>query len=78
MTEIEQLAVDAGLITTEYNGFDRIQLKAAEIKFAKLVAKRCAYLVNDYQRTTGYTDYARMLCKTFDIEFKEEDFWGKQ
>lgn len=45
-------------------------------EFAKLVAHECAYLVNDYQRKTGYTDHARMLCNKFNIEYKEQDFWG--
>lgn len=45
-------------------------------KFAELIVKKCAYLVNDYQRTTGYTDHAKMLCREFDIEYKDEDYYG--
>jgi hypothetical protein len=45
-------------------------------KFAELLVKKCAYLVNDYQRTTGYTDYAKMLCREFNIPFKDEDYFG--
>lgn len=46
-------------------------------KFAELLIKECAYKVNDYQRTTGYTDYAKMLCREFGVEFKEEDYFGE-
>lgn len=45
-------------------------------RFAELIVKECAYLVNDYQRTTGYTDHAKMLCREFDIEYKDEDYYG--
>ena len=45
-------------------------------KFAELIVKECAYLVNHQQRTTGYTAHAKMLCEEFGIEFKEEDFFG--
>lgn len=45
-------------------------------KLAEVLVKKCAYLVNDYQRTTGYTDHAKMLCKEFGIEFKDEDYYG--
>lgn len=45
-------------------------------KFAELVVKECAYLVNHQQRTTGYTTHAKMLCEEFGIEFKQEDYFG--
>ncbi len=45
-------------------------------KFAELIVKKCAYLVNHQQRTTGYTTHARMLCEEFGIEFKDEDYFG--
>ena len=45
-------------------------------KFAELIVKECAYLVNDYQRTKGYTNHAEMLCEKFGIEFKEQDYYG--
>jgi hypothetical protein len=45
-------------------------------KFAELIVKKCAYLVNHQQRTTGYTTHAKMLCEEFGIEFKDEDFYG--
>ena len=47
-------------------------------KFAELIVKKCAYLVNHQQRTTGYTTHAKMLCEEFGIEFKDEDFFGDE
>jgi len=47
-----------------------------EHKFVELLVKKCAYLVNDYQRTTGYTDFAKMLCQEFGIEYIDEDYFG--
>lgn len=45
-------------------------------RFATNLVKDCAYLVNDYQRTTGYTNYAEMLCRAYGIPFKPEDYFG--
>ena len=45
-------------------------------KFAELLVKECAYLVNDQQRTTGYTTHAQMLCREFGIEYRAEDYYG--
>lgn len=45
-------------------------------KFAELLVKECAYLVNDQQRTTGYTTHAQMLCREFGIEYCDEDYYG--
>ena len=47
-------------------------------KFAELLVKECAYLVNHQQRTTGYTTHAKMLCEEFGIEFKDEDYYDKK
>lgn len=47
------------------------------IKFAELIVKECAYLVNHQQRTTGYTTHAKMLCEEFGVEFKEEDYFSR-
>ena len=46
--------------------------------FAELIVKKCAYLVNDQQRTTGYTTHAQMLCGEFGIEYKDEDYYGAE
>lgn len=70
---IIELAEQAGL---EYNYDPMLWMK--QEKFAELIVKECAYLVNHQQRTTGYTTHARMLCDEFGIEFKEEDYFGDE
>lgn len=57
-------------------GYAAPELAVRANKLAELLVKECAYLVNDQQRTTGYTTHVQMLCKEFDIEFKEEDYYG--
>lgn len=69
------------LIKTKSNilfpGTDTVDCEISDIeKFAELIVKECAYLVNHQQRTTGYTTHAKMLCEEFGIEFKDEDFFG--
>ncbi len=46
--------------------------------FAELIVKKCAYLVNHQQRTTGYTTHAKMLCEEFGVDFKDEDYFGDE
>lgn len=71
---IMQIVAKANMEVMEKYG--QIDPNALAVAFAENVVKDCAYLVNDYQRTTGYTDYAKMLCKTYGIEFKPEDYFG--
>lgn len=57
--------------------YPHYEFEPEELKeFVQAIVLECAYMVNDYQRTTGYTDFAKMLCDKFDIEFREEDFYG--
>ena len=44
---IEKLAVQAGLISGEFNGFDRMRLTPAEQRFAELIVKECIDVVVD-------------------------------
>lgn len=44
---LEQLAIDAGLIAGETNGFDRTALSPAEQRFAELIMAECAYACTD-------------------------------
>ena len=73
---IKELAEQAGY--TPLPGFDFAnELQEVFLKkFAELIVKECAYLVNHQQRTTGYTTHARMLCEEFGVEFREEDYFG--
>ena len=38
---IKELAVEAGIISAEYNGFDPTGLTKAQRKFAELIVKEC-------------------------------------
>jgi hypothetical protein len=83
---IRVLAEQAGIKITpmvvdgvEYE-YEDVDMDGSEdlAKFAQLIVKKCAYLVNHQQRSTGYTTHAKMLCEEFGIEFKDEDFFGVQ
>ncbi len=83
---IKELAEQAGIKITpmvvdgvEYE-YEDVDMDGSEdlAKFAQLIVKKCAYLVNHQQRTTGYTTHAKMLCEEFGVEFKDEDFFGVQ
>ena len=63
---------------TRFNIYNSPIWRVQGRKFTEAIIKECAYLVNDYQRSTGYTDYAKMLCDKFGIEFREEDYRGKE
>jgi hypothetical protein len=39
---IKQLAIQAKLISAEYNGFDPTRLSMSQQKFAELIVKECA------------------------------------
>ena len=70
---IKELAVQAGYLPDSF-GIGHWDIPECK-KFAQLIVKECAYLVNIQQRTTGYTNHAEMLCKQFNIEFREEDYY---
>ena len=42
---IKQLAVEAGMIVGEPNGFDMTRLMPKEVKFAQLIVKECAKVI---------------------------------
>ena len=42
---IKQLAVEAGMIVGEPNGFDMTRLMPKEVKFAELIVKECAKVI---------------------------------
>jgi len=41
MDKIKELAIEAGIIVAEHNGFDRNILFPKEIKFAQLIIEEC-------------------------------------
>ena len=44
---IRELAVQAGVISAEYNGFDPTSLTKAQRRFAELIVRECADWIND-------------------------------
>ena len=44
---IKELALQAKLIASEYNGFDRTTITPAEQKFAELIIRKCAVFLKD-------------------------------
>ena len=42
---IKQLAVEAGMIVGEPNGFDMTRLMPKEVKFAELIVRECANMM---------------------------------
>ena len=46
---IKQLAVEAGMIVGEPNGFDMTRLMPKEVKFAELIVKECAKVIFETQ-----------------------------
>ena len=45
---IKQLAVEAGMIVGEPNGFDMTRLMPKEVKFAELIVRECAKRAEAY------------------------------
>ena len=39
---IKELAIEAGIISAEYNGFDSTSLTTSQRKFAELIVRKCA------------------------------------
>ena len=46
---IKLLAIEAGIISAEYNGFDPTGLTPAQRKFAELIVRECAEIGDNYQ-----------------------------
>lgn len=44
---IKELAIQAGLISGEYNGFDSTTLNIAQKNFAELIVRECIGIVED-------------------------------
>lgn len=44
---IRELAIKAGLLSADYNGFDSNRLTKSEEKFAELIVRECATLAYD-------------------------------
>jgi hypothetical protein len=71
---IKQLAVEAGIISAEYNGFDSTGLTISQRKFAELIVKECANhcdLLLDHKISSewsrGTHDCSRAIKKHFGV-----------
>lgn len=54
---IKELAIKAGLLSADYNGFDSNRLTKSEEKFAELIVRECAELVKDFYQEDEFTCY---------------------
>ena len=73
--QMRALAVEAGLIVDEWDGFNRRQLGVAERQFAELIVRECIVTLqdqmgrgkrDDYYR--GQSDSIRLLQQHFGVE----------
>jgi hypothetical protein len=46
-SRIRELAIEAGIISAEYNGFDRTTITKAEEKFAELIVQECILVIEE-------------------------------
>jgi len=53
---IKQLAVEAGMIVGEPNGFDMTRLMPKEVKFAELIVQECADICYHHSNAAGGVD----------------------
>jgi hypothetical protein len=47
---IKELAIEAGIISAEYNGFDPTGLTTSQRKFAELIVKECADVILKWKK----------------------------
>ena len=50
---IKELAVEAGMIVGEPNGFDMTRLMPKEVKFAELIIRQCAQIAKEVDGDEG-------------------------
>ena len=72
---IKELAIEAGIISAEYNGFDSTSLTTSQRKFAELIVRECANhcdLLLDHKISSewsrGTHDCSRAIKKHFGVE----------
>lgn len=51
---IKELAIKAGLLSADYNGFDSNRLTKSEEKFAELIVKECISICIEKERPNLY------------------------
>jgi hypothetical protein len=68
---VKELAVKAGIISAEYNGFDATSLTPAQKTFAELIILECAGLTLDHPNPDyyqGWLDYRDEIRQHWGIE----------
>lgn len=69
---IKELAIKAGLLSADYNGFDSNRLTKSEEKFAELLIRECVrYFNEDYKRdfdTLWREDLSKGIKEHFGVE----------
>ena len=67
---IKELAIEAGMIVGEANGFDMTRLMPREVKFAELIIRECADVANDHneQAEGAHLGVGRIIKEHFGVE----------
>ena len=65
---IKQLAVEAGMIVGEPNGFDMTRLMPKEVKFAELIVKECMKLNSKELSITAIERLLPVYAEHFGVE----------
>ena len=72
---IKQLAVEAGMIVGEPNGFDMTRLMPKEVKFAELIVRECLAqvdkvdaMLDDDKEKTGVAWVGLAIARRFGVE----------
>jgi hypothetical protein len=64
---INELAVEAKLIVTEYNGFDLTKLSVSHKIFAMLIIKECARIVDNLTEQDNPIEYRNSYARGADV-----------
>ena len=68
---IKELAVEAGIISAEYNGFDPTGLTKAQRKFAELIVRECIDKIETYRIPVGNSSSGELACEWTYAALKE-------
>jgi hypothetical protein len=62
---IKELAIEAGMIVGEANGFDMTRLMPREVKFAELIVKETMQVVANQLPSNQYLDVAHAVIEHY-------------
>jgi hypothetical protein len=66
--QFRALAVKAGVVSAEYNGFDANELSASQRRFAELIVQECAQVLWNMDSGELHDEYVESLKKHFGIK----------